>query len=81
MHGDFPYNITWYFNDEPVNNIDGVNIIMASKRTSLLNIDSVRDTHDGNYTCIGANSAGRSIVTSELSVKGSFHSIAASIIP
>lgn len=72
VHGDSPYNITWYFNDEPVGHIDGVNIMWASKRTSLLNIDSVRDIHDGNYTCVGSNSAGQSRVTSVLSVKGSF---------
>lgn len=70
VHGDFPYNITWYFNDEPITYIDGVTILMNGKRSSSLNIDSVSAAHSGNYSCIGSNVAGRASITTTLSIRG-----------
>lgn len=70
LHGDFPYNITWYFNDEPITYIDGVSILMHGKRSSSLNIDSVSAAHSGNYSCIGSNVAGRASITTTLSIRG-----------
>ncbi|XP_055318398.1 cell adhesion molecule Dscam2 isoform X22 [Sitodiplosis mosellana] len=69
VHGDFPYNITWYFNDEPITYIDGVTILMHGKRSSSLNIDSVSGAHSGNYSCIGSNVAGRASITTTLSIR------------
>lgn len=70
VHGDFPYNITWYFNDEPINHLDGIAILMHGKRSSSLNIDSVSGQHAGNYTCIGSNIAGSANVVTTLSIRG-----------
>lgn len=70
VHGDFPYNITWYFNDEPITYFDGVSILMHGKRSSSLNIESVSAQHSGNYTCIGSNTAGRASITTTLSIRG-----------
>lgn len=70
VHGDFPYNITWYFNDEPITYIDGVTILMHGKRSSSLNIDSVSGAHSGNYSCVGSNLAGRASIMTTLSIRG-----------
>lgn len=70
VHGDFPYNITWYFNDEPITHFEGVTILMHGKRSGSLNIDSVSAQHSGNYTCIGSNRAGRASITTTLSIRG-----------
>lgn len=70
VHGDFPYNITWYFNNEPITYVDGISILMHGKRSSSLNIDSVSGQHAGNYTCIGSNIAGSANVATTLSIRG-----------
>ena len=70
LHGDAPYNITWYFNDESIHNIAGVTILMQSKRSSSLNIESVTAEHVGKYSCIGANQAGYMAVSTNLTIKG-----------
>lgn len=70
LHGDSPYNITWYFNDEPVNNMEGITVLMHSKRSSSLNIESVLAKHVGKYSCIGANQAGYAEVSTNLTIKG-----------
>lgn len=71
IHGDYPYNITWLFNDERIHDMDGVTVLM-NKRSSSLNIDSVSGLHAGNYSCIGANRAGKVSATTTLSVIGLF---------
>ena len=70
LHGDAPYNITWYFNDESIHNIAGVTILMQSKRSSSLNIESVTAEHVGKYSCIGANQAGYTEVSTNLTIRG-----------
>lgn len=72
VHGDFPFNITWLFNNEAIHNLHGVTILMQSKRSSSLNIDSVSGMHAGNYSCIGSNTAGSASATTILSVIGLF---------
>lgn len=70
-HGDFPLNITWFLNDEPIfNQQNDIMIQYNGKRSSSLTIDSVTGSHAGNYTCIGSNRAGQSISSTTLSVKG-----------
>ncbi|XP_043064032.1 Down syndrome cell adhesion molecule-like protein Dscam2 isoform X36 [Drosophila ficusphila] len=69
VHGDAPFNITWYFNGEPAGDLDGVTILMHGRRSSSLNIESVEGYHAGNYTCKGANRAGETSAETQLSVK------------
>ncbi|XP_054740537.1 cell adhesion molecule Dscam2 isoform X4 [Anastrepha obliqua] len=69
VHGDAPFNITWYYNDEPARLVDGIMILMHSKRSSSLNIESVSGEHAGKYTCMGANRAGYTTVSTSLTVK------------
>lgn len=71
VHGDFPYNITWYFNDRPIIYVDGVSILMNGKRSSSLNVDSVAGQHAGNYTCVASNIGGSTYITTTLSIRGS----------
>lgn len=72
VHGDAPFNITWYFNEEPLrfDNDEGIMIMMHSKRSSSLNIENVQGKHAGKYTCMGANQAGYNTVSSNLTIKG-----------
>lgn len=77
VHGDAPYNITWYFNDRLISFDDGVSILMHGKRSSSLNIESVDGQHAGNYTCVGSNIAGSTSVSTTLSIRGLFKSFLA----
>nr|XP_032292768.1 Down syndrome cell adhesion molecule-like protein Dscam2 isoform X16 [Drosophila virilis] len=69
VHGDAPFNITWYYNGQPAGQLPGVSILMHGRRSSSLNIESVQGGHAGNYTCMGANGAGHTIAETKLSVK------------
>ncbi|ALC40438.1 Dscam, partial [Drosophila busckii] len=69
VHGDAPFNITWYYNGQSAAQLPGINIMMHSRRSSSLNIESVLGAHAGNYTCLGANGAGVSSAATQLSVK------------
>ncbi|XP_043640529.1 Down syndrome cell adhesion molecule-like protein Dscam2 [Drosophila teissieri] len=69
VHGDAPFNITWYYNNEPAGDLAGVTILMHGRRSSSLNIESVGGEHTGNYTCKGANRAGETTAETHLSVK------------
>lgn len=68
--GDSPVDIKWYQNGHLIGTEDGITIMQLSKRLSVLSIDSVRDTHAGNYTCRAANRAGTVEFTSGLAVNG-----------
>lgn len=76
VHGDAPFNITWYYNDEPAQMVDGIMILMHGRRSSSLNIESVSGEHAGKYTCMGANHAGHTTVSTNLTVKGLCTSLA-----
>lgn len=69
--GDLPVKFSWDFNDKPIDNqILSVLIEPHGKKTSLLSIESVDETHIGNYTCIATNKAGIATFSAELLVKG-----------
>lgn len=72
IHGDFPYNMTWLFNERPISYSSGVSILMVGKRSSSLNIDSVSGQHAGKYSCIGKNIAGSASISTSLSIRGLF---------
>lgn len=56
--GDRPIKISWWFNDEPLEESLGVTKTQIGDRTSLLMISPVLGTHAGNYTCMASNIAG-----------------------
>ncbi|CAD7088390.1 unnamed protein product [Hermetia illucens] len=68
-HGDFPFNISWYFNDHLLGEDDSIEIMINGRRSSSLTIESVAGRHAGNYTCKASNHAGSGVSTATLSVK------------
>lgn len=68
--GDIPLKITWMRNNQPIYSNDGVSISRTNQRISILSIESVRDRHSGNYSCIATNSGGSVNYTSSLWVNG-----------
>lgn len=72
--GDLPIKITWVRNNQPIYSNDGVSISRTNQRISIVSIESVRDRHSGNYTCIAENSAGSVNYTTSLWVNGTSHS-------
>lgn len=68
--GDIPLKITWMRNNQPIYSNDGVSISRTNQRISILSIESVRDRHSGNYSCIATNSGGSVNYTTSLWVNG-----------
>ncbi|XP_061517376.1 cell adhesion molecule Dscam2 isoform X47 [Anopheles gambiae] len=56
--GDLPIDIVWLLNGHKIYSNDGILISRPSPRLSTLSIESVRDRHSGNYSCIAMNHAG-----------------------
>lgn len=69
VQGDFPFRITWLFNDETLYDSGHVQI-ERSKRSSMLSIDMVQGNDAGNYTCVASNEAGFTTASYALVVKG-----------
>ena len=67
-----PTDIFWIFNKfNKLSNNDGITILKSGQRISMLNIESVRARHRGNYTYVVKYAAGFVEHTSELKVNGS----------
>ena len=71
--GDKPLSITWSFHGE---NLDGqgldngISISNLGGRMSMLVIEQVKHSHQGNYTCQATNKAGTRSHTAQLVVNG-----------
>lgn len=68
--GDLPIKITWKRNGRQLFSNDGISIIRSNQRISILSIESVRDRHSGNYSCVADNAAGSVNYTTTLWVNG-----------
>lgn len=74
--GDLPMNIYWVKTETDhkhgykVQTNDGIVISRNSPRISMLSIESVRDRHRGNYTCVVENGAGVAKYSAELKLNG-----------
>ncbi|XP_013118511.2 cell adhesion molecule Dscam2 isoform X22 [Stomoxys calcitrans] len=67
--GDLPMEILWSLNSAPiVSGENGFTVVRLNKRTSSLNIESLRAQHRGAYKCIASNKAGTSEYIAELQV-------------
>ncbi|XP_068632811.1 cell adhesion molecule Dscam1 isoform X20 [Battus philenor] len=68
--GDLPVTFKWLFNGEEIKPLNSLNIVLTtiSKKTSILNIESVNYAHRGSYTCQLKNTAGETNHTTALSV-------------
>lgn len=72
MKGDFPMDITWALNGEPITPEHSDITISNSKRLSVLAIDAVAARHAGEYTCTASNKAGATSHSAALAVNGIF---------
>lgn len=68
--GDMPMDFSWMLNGEPISTAMSVNVTPFGKKTSVLSIEYVDQSHIGNYTCVASNRAGIATYTAELFVKG-----------
>lgn len=72
--GDYPINLTWTFNGEPIRDYNAINIAQNNKKVSTLTIESAEAFHSGNYSCVATNLAGSVSHTSTLIINGDcFH--------
>lgn len=69
--GDRPLSISWSFHgiDSQVSD-NGITTSNIGGRMSMLVIEDVKHTHQGNYTCQATNEAGTSSHTAYLKVNG-----------
>ena len=67
-NGDLPLTIEWRKDGGPVDT--DVSLQQLGEFTSLLSIDSLKQHHAGNYTCLATNSAAQSTHSSRLLVNG-----------
>lgn len=63
-------DISWLFNNKPINSYGGIATSKIGKRVNILSIDSVYGIHAGNYSCKAKNVAGTVYHTAELIVNG-----------
>lgn len=65
-----PINFEWFLNGNPFKNLSGINLGYFGKKTAVLGIDTLTESHAGNYTCVAQNIAGLNTFSAELIVKG-----------
>ena len=72
--GDFPLEITWMFDNHPIES-QRLDIVISNSGTRLkhLTIENVSAKHAGEYTCIASNAAGSVSRSALLNVNGTFH--------
>lgn len=70
--GDLPVKFTWHLNGKEINPRNKMGIILTtiSKKTSIMNIESISAMHRGVYTCEIKNEAGQANHTTTLTVNG-----------
>ena len=69
--GDFPLEITWIFDNRPIQSYHGDVIVSdTGKRVKQLIIESVAARHAGEYTCVASNAAGSTSYSTILNVNG-----------
>lgn len=72
IKGDFPLEITWYFNGKPIEALHGVSVAKMNQRITMLSIDFVDAIHAGEYSCVARNDAGTDKYSVYLNVNGTF---------
>ncbi|KAL1463709.1 hypothetical protein WDU94_015435 [Cyamophila willieti] len=68
IEGDPPYQFTWLLNSRPLPQDLDINSIKISHRVNVLSIESVSESHVGNYTCLVNSSVGSVNFTARLFV-------------
>lgn len=70
VSGDLPINISWWFNGQPISLVNEISTSVVNRRISVLEIESIKAFHVGNYTCLGMNQVGNVTHTAQLLVNG-----------
>ena len=76
--GDRPLSISWSFHGEnlaPHGSANGITTSNLGGRMSMLVIEQVKHTHQGNYTCQASNQAGTRSHTAQLIVNGNLEPV------
>lgn len=60
----------WFLDGKSVLGVDGISVSQFGRKSSILNIESIRAEHSGKYTCRATNSAGSAYYTARLAVNG-----------
>lgn len=69
--GDHPMDITWFFQNKPIDlESNDYTISKSGKRAVTLTIESVTAKHVGEYTCVAENRAGSRTRSAILEVNG-----------
>ena len=74
--GDLPLDIWWMLSEidspseQKLSTNDGLGITRAGNKLSVLNIESVKGRHRGNYTCYARNKAGTVQFSTQLAING-----------
>lgn len=71
--GDLPIRVNWLLNGKDISLFSGVITNQVSKKISALSIDSVDESHAGEYTCVASNAAGNTSVSAVLQVNGTLN--------
>ena len=72
MKGDFPLEIAFMFEGNPIESYSDIVVSENGKRIKQLLIDSVNAKHAGEYTCVASNIAGSTSRSAMLAVNGIF---------
>lgn len=71
IDGDPPVRITWLKDDKAISLGLDIVIQQTDEFSSLMTFKAVTKKHNGNYSCIATNTAGRVEQRAELHVQGS----------
>lgn len=72
--GDLPMRVQWLLNGMEIPSYLEVTTSQIGKRINVLSIESVKEAHMANYTCMVSNKAGSAEFTAPLTVIGLFFS-------
>lgn len=72
LKGDLPVNVKWFLNNISISQIEGITVSKIGQKISTISVESVKENHAGEYTCVAENKAGIAQFTSVLYVNGKF---------
>ncbi|CAG7785523.1 unnamed protein product, partial [Allacma fusca] len=78
LEGDKPIEFTWLYQSMPISSSSaaGITVRIPDEYSSTLVIDSLTSAHNGEYTCVAENAAGKEHHTALLTVNGQYSSFA-----
>lgn len=69
--GDLPLAFQWIFHGHDISSqSSGIETVKIGKRSNILTIENIQQSHRGNYSCIVSNSVSSTNYTTELIIRG-----------